>query len=126
MTTVKTFAWICLAAAAGRVDPQRPALPGHPRAIPGIIATVFLFGSFAAAVVTLISLQGLPGEDRQVQAVGVGPREHGRRATAQVGLLIDPLALFMMLVVSGVSTLIHLYAVRTWTPTAATRGSSAT
>ena len=66
--------------------------------------------SFAAAVVTLISLQGLDGEDRQVQTVAWDSRTRSA-STRRCHAAIDPLAVFMMLVVSGVSTLIHLYAV---------------
>src|SRR5215207_138979 len=66
--------------------------------------------SFAAAVVTLISLQGLNDEERQVQTVA-WDLANTVGVDAQISLLIDPLAVFMMLVVSGVSMLIHLYAV---------------
>src|SRR5829696_6206407 len=111
MTTVKMFAWICLLAPlAGSILTALLFRVTRGGRIPGVIATGFMVVSFAAAVVTLVSLQGLNGEERQVQTVAwdfantVG-------VDAQISLLIDPLAVFMMLVVSGVSMLIHLYAV---------------
>jgi NADH-quinone oxidoreductase subunit L len=110
MTTVKTFAWICLLAPlAGSILNALLFRVSRGR-MPGYIATGFMVVSFAAAVVTLISLQGLNGEDRQVQTVA-WDLANTVGVDAQISLLIDPLALFMMLVVSGVSTLIHLYAV---------------
>ena len=43
-----------------------------------------------------------------------------------MSILIDPLSVFMVLVVTGVSTLIHLYSVAYMAATAATRASSPT
>jgi NADH-quinone oxidoreductase subunit L len=110
MTTVKTFAWICLLAPlAGSILTALLFRVTRGR-IPGVIATGFMVVSFAAAVVTLVSLQGLNGEERQVQTVA-WDLANTVGVDAQISLLIDPLAVFMMLVVSGVSMLIHLYAV---------------
>ena len=112
MTTVKTFAWVCLLAPLAGSILNALALPASRAGEqPGYIATCFLFVSFAAAVVARHRAAGArrarSARSRRVawdlaNTVGVD---------AQIGLLIDPLALFMMLVVSGVSTLIHLYAV---------------
>ena len=110
MTTVKTFAWICLLAPLAGFILNALLFRVTRGRMPGYIATGFMVVSFAAAVVTLISLQGLSGEDRQVQTVA-WDLANTVGVDAQISLLIDPLALFMMLVVSGVSTLIHLYAV---------------
>src|SRR3954453_1833428 len=110
MDSVKTFAWICLLAPlAGSILNALLFRVTRGR-MPGYIATGFMVVSFGAAVVTLISLQGLDGDDRQVQTVA-WDLANTVGVDAQISLLIDPLALFMMLVVSGVSTLIHLYAV---------------
>jgi NADH-quinone oxidoreductase subunit L len=84
-----------------------PAL--SPRAA-GWIATGAIFLSFLAAVGALISLQGRVPEHRQVvsslwsyaSTVGID---------ANMSILVDPLSVFMILVVSGVSALIHLYSV---------------
>jgi NADH-quinone oxidoreductase subunit L len=76
----------------------------------GIIGTLAIAGAFVSALLTLFSLQDRGEEHRQVvsslwdYAVTTG-------LDAQLGILIDPLSIFMALVVTGVSTLIHLYSV---------------
>jgi NADH-quinone oxidoreductase subunit L len=110
MNSVKLFAWLTLAlplagtiaiALFGRRLPGRSA---------GWLGTGALALSFASAVGALISLQGLGHEHRQIVAVGW---DYARTVgiDAQVSLLVDPLSVFMILVVAGVSTLIHLYSV---------------
>ncbi len=81
-----------------------------PSKVHGWIGTLAIAASFAAAVATLIALEGRGEEERQVvstawEYIGVGGVD------AQVSILIDPLSVLMILVVSGVSTLIHLYSV---------------
>jgi NADH-quinone oxidoreductase subunit L len=84
-----------------RVLPERAA---------GWIGTAAIAGSFVCALGMLISLQGREHEHRQVvstlydYAVTSG-------VDARMSILVDPLSVFMALVVSGVSTLIHLYSV---------------
>jgi len=76
----------------------------------GWIATGAIFLSFLAAIGALISLQGHSPEHRQLvsslwnyaSTVGID---------AQMSILVDPLSVYMILVVSGVSTLIHLYSI---------------
>jgi NADH-quinone oxidoreductase subunit L len=86
---------------------------GYPRwkgAAPGLIGTAAIGLSFAFSVAALISLLGKSPEHRQLtstlwnyaSSVGVD---------AKLQILVDPLSVFMILVVSGVSTLIHLYSV---------------
>jgi NADH-quinone oxidoreductase subunit L len=76
----------------------------------GWIGTAAIALSFVAAIGTLISLQGHTPEHRQLvsslydYAVSVG-------INARVSILVDPLSVFMILVVTGVSTLIHLYSI---------------
>ncbi len=76
----------------------------------GWIATGAIFLSFLAALGALISLQGHAPEHRQIvsslwsYATSVG-------IDAKLSILVDPLSVFMILVVSGVSTLIHLYSI---------------
>ena len=80
------------------------------RPLPGIIGTLAIAGSFASAVGAFVTLQSLGEEQRQVVAVAW---DYAVTAgvDAQVSILIDPLSVLMILVVSGVSTLIHLYSV---------------
>ena len=76
----------------------------------GAIGTLAILLSFASAVGALISLLGRPESAREVTSslwsyastVGVD---------GQMSILVDPLSILMALVVSGVSTLIHLYSV---------------
>ena len=76
----------------------------------GWIGTAAIFLSFVCALGALISLQGHPPTDRELTsslwnyAVTVG-------VNARVSILVDPLSVFMILIVSGVSTLIHLYSI---------------
>src|SRR5438477_1797369 len=86
---------------------QLPSL--SPRAA-GWIGTGAIFLAFLAAVGALIALQSHSPAQRHVAstlwdyAVTAG-------VDARVSILVDPLSVFMILVVTGVSTLIHLYSV---------------
>ena len=76
----------------------------------GWIATGAILLSFGASIGALVSLQRHGPAHRQIvstlyhyaSSVGVN---------ADMSILVDPLSVFMILVVSGVSTLIHLYSV---------------
>src|SRR5690349_891841 len=76
----------------------------------GIIGTAAIAASFVCSILTFISLQDRSEGHKQVvtslwdYAVTAG-------IDAKLSILIDPLSIFMALVVSGVSMLIHLYAV---------------
>ncbi len=110
MTQLELFAWLtllfplagCVAVAlVGRKLPGRGA---------GYLGSAALALSFASAIGTLVKLQAEDHEHRQVVAVAW---EYARSAglDAQLSLLVDPLSVFMILVVSGVSTLIHVYSI---------------
>jgi NADH-quinone oxidoreductase subunit L len=110
MSSVELFGWLTLAfplAGTIVVALLGPRLPGRGS---GYLATGALALSFASAIGALISLQGLGEEHRQVRAVG-WDYANTVGLDAQVSLLIDPLSVFMILVVAGVSTLIHAYSV---------------
>jgi NADH-quinone oxidoreductase subunit L len=83
------------------------ALPGRTA---GWIGTGAIALSFAAALAALISLQGHSPDHRQLVS---SLWEYASTAgiDAQMSILLDPLSVFMILVVSGVSTMIHLYSV---------------
>src|SRR6478735_2538590 len=76
----------------------------------GAIGTLAIAAAFVCAVLTTISLQDRGEEQRQVvftawnYVVTVG-------VDAKLAILVDPLSMFMALVVTGVSTLIHLYSI---------------
>ena len=76
----------------------------------GIIGTLAIAASFLCSILTFISLQDRAAGHKQVvtslwdYAITAG-------IDAKLSILIDPLSIFMALVVSGVSMLIHLYSV---------------
>ena len=71
----------------------------------GVIGTLAIALAFAASIGAFLEL-----DERQVVAVGWNYAV-ANGIDAQVAILIDPLSVLMMLVVSGVSMLIHLYSV---------------
>src|SRR5215213_4828214 len=81
-----------------------------PGRVAGWIGTLAIAASFAASIGALLALESRGEEERQVVAVAW---DYAKTAgvDAQLSLLLDPLSIFMALVVSGVSTLIHLYSV---------------
>jgi NADH-quinone oxidoreductase subunit L len=95
------FAGLLVIAFGFRILPGRSA---------GWIATAMIFLSFLASIGALIKLQGFTPSHRELTsslwnyAVTVG-------VDAKLGILVDPLSVFMILVVSGISTLIHLYSI---------------
>ena len=82
-------------------------LPGR---LPGWIATSAIFLAFLSSICALVDLLDHPDEDRQLVD---SAWSYATTADFHVdlGILVDPLSVFMCLVVSGVSTLIHLYSV---------------
>jgi NADH-quinone oxidoreductase subunit L len=105
-----TFGWLVLLfpllgtvviGAGFRVLPGRSA---------GWIGTGAVGLSFLAALGALISLQGHGAEHRQLTS-SLWEYAHSAGIDAQMSILVDPLSVFMILVVAGVSTTIHLYSV---------------
>src|SRR5919108_632514 len=82
-------------------------LPGRSA---GWIATAAIFAAFAAAIGALIALQDHSASDRELTS-SLYDYASAARLDIQLGILVDPLSVFMALVVSGVSALIHLYSV---------------
>src|ERR1700748_525926 len=80
-----------------------------PSRVHGIIGTLAILLAFLSALGMFFKLQGRTEDAKQVVSVGwnyavtVG-------INARVAILIDPLSVMMALIVSGVSTLIHLYS----------------
>ncbi len=79
----------------------------------GLIGTAAIAASFVCAILTFVSLQDRGEEHRQVvSSLWDYAVTSGRGGIdAQLSILIDPLSIFMALVVTGVSMLIHLYSV---------------
>jgi NADH-quinone oxidoreductase subunit L len=108
--TATTFGWLvllCPLVGMIVVAGGHKVLPGR---VPGWIATASIAASFGCAIVTLIALLGRTPAHRELTsslwnyAASVG-------VSAKLEILVDPLSVFMILVVSGVSTLIHLYSI---------------
>ena len=81
---------------------------GEPGA--GYLATAAVGASFLATVVTFFGIRGLEEEERQVTKVLFEWVPAGN-FTVDVAFLVDPLSVAMMLFVTGIGTLIHLYSV---------------
>ena len=75
----------------------------------GLIGTLAILLSFLSGIAALIRLQDRPEESRQVVSTAWDYANTGG-IDAGLSILVDPLSLVMILVVAGVSTLIHLYA----------------
>jgi NADH-quinone oxidoreductase subunit L len=105
-----TSAWIVLAAPLAGCIVIALTWRLLPSRAHGWIGTLAIAISFAAAVATLTALQGRGEEDRQVVSVAWDYAVAGG-VDAQLAILIDPLSVLMICIVSGVSTLIHLYSV---------------
>ena len=82
-------------------------LPGR---LAGWIGTAAIFLAFLAALGALFSLQGHAPHDRQLSS-SLWNYASTAGIDAQMSILVDPLSVFMILVVTGVSTTIHLYSV---------------
>jgi NADH-quinone oxidoreductase subunit L len=78
--------------------------------LPGVVGTAALALAFVFAVIACVQLQGHDAEHRQLVSSLYDYAVTGT-IDARVSILVDPLSVLMLLVVTGVSTLIHLYSV---------------
>ena len=76
----------------------------------GWIASLAIALAFAAAIGALISLLGHNPSHRQLTS-SIWHYDFTIGVDANLSILVDPLSVFMALIVSGVSTLIHIYSV---------------
>ena len=107
---IAAAAWICLLAPLGAV--LAIALGGNrlSRRAAGYLATGSTVISFAAAVAALLSTLGHSASQRHHITTAFGLIET-HAFSIKLNLLVDPLALVMMLVVSGVGSLIVAYSI---------------
>ena len=105
-----TYGWLVLAfplAGTIVISLGWRLLPGR---LPGWIASAAILLSFLASIGALLDLQDHAEDDRQlVDSVWTYASTADFRV--DMSILVDPLAVFMCLVVSGVSFLIHVYSV---------------
>jgi NADH-quinone oxidoreductase subunit L len=105
-----TYGWLVLAFPLGGavlISLLFKMLPGKTA---GLVGTLAIALSFASAIGAFIQLQSLDEDARQVVSTGWDYAVTSG-VDAKVAILIDPLSVLMMLIVSGVSMLIHLYSV---------------
>ena len=81
-----------------------------PGASAGWLATTAIALAFAASIGALFALLGNPTTHRELTS-SLWDYNVSAGVDAQLSILVDPLSVFMALVVSGVSTLIHLYSI---------------
>ena len=81
-------------------------LPARTAGLVGITAIV---AAFICGIAALIGLQGEPSESRHI-ASSLWEYASVGGFTIDLGIYIDPLSIFMVLVVTGVSSLIHIYS----------------
>ena len=79
-------------------------------AVIGGIGTLMIFLSFLVSCGILMQMIGLPPEQRIFEKV-VFPWIHSGNFKADMAFLIDPLSCVMIMVVTGVGSLIHLYSI---------------
>ncbi len=79
-------------------------------AVIGGIGTLAIFGSFLVSCGILIQMIGTSPEHRVFEKV-IFPWIHSGNFKADMAFLVDPLSVVMIMVVTGVGSLIHLYSI---------------
>jgi NADH-quinone oxidoreductase subunit L len=105
-----TFAWLVLLCPLVGSMVTALGFRRLPGRAPGWVATAMIFLSFAFAVVTFALLLGKSPQHRELTS-SLWSYDFSATVDAKLQILVDPLSVFMILVVSGVSALIHLYSV---------------
>jgi NADH-quinone oxidoreductase subunit L len=105
-----TYAWLVIAfplAGSVLIALLWRVLPGRTA---GWIGSAAIGLAFVNAIGALVRLQDKPPEARQLSS-SLWDYAATAGVNVKLGILVDPLAVFMALVVSGVSFLIHVYSV---------------
>jgi NADH-quinone oxidoreductase subunit L len=82
-------------------------LPGRSA---GVIGTAAIGLAFLAALGALISLEGHSSTNQELTST-LWNYANTVGVNAKVSILVDPLSVFMILIVSGISSMIHLYSI---------------
>jgi NADH-quinone oxidoreductase subunit L len=104
-----TAAWLALACPLAGMIVNALGFRVLKGKLPGVVGTTALAAAFVFSVITFIQLQGKDAEHRQLVSSLYDYAVTGT-IDAKLSILVDPLSVLMMLVVTGVSTLIHLYS----------------
>jgi NADH-quinone oxidoreductase subunit L len=107
---VTAAAWVCLFLPLGSAGLITVLGTSIQRRTAGWIATLSCAGSFAAAVVTFVSMLGRQPAHRAEISTGWTWLAAGNFRVG-LSILTDPLSVFMMLVVAGVGSLIVAYSI---------------
>jgi NADH-quinone oxidoreductase subunit L len=106
-----SYGWLVLAfPLAGTLIISFGWLRGWPARWPGWIASGAILGAFLSSIGALIQLQQEP-EDGRSLVDSAWTYVATSDVHVDMSILVDPLSVFMCLVVSGVSFLIHVYSV---------------
>ena len=81
-----------------------------PKTVVGLVACVSMGASLAVSAAVLLKLLGLPVEDRSVEVTVFSWITSGS-FSINLSFLIDPLSALMIMIVTGVGFLIHVYSV---------------
>jgi NADH-quinone oxidoreductase subunit L len=103
-------AWVCLFLPLGSAGLITALGTSIQRRTAGWIATLACAGSFAAAVVSFVAMWGRARANRADLSTAWTWLEAGN-FRAGLTILVDPLSVFMMLVVAGVGSLIVAYSI---------------
>ncbi len=79
-------------------------------AVIGGIGTLMIFLSFLVSCGILMQMIGLPPEQRVFEKV-LFPWIHSGNFKADMAFLVDPLSAIMIMIITGVGSLIHLYSI---------------
>jgi NADH-quinone oxidoreductase subunit L len=105
-----TYGWLVLAFPLAGFAINSLGYKKLPGRSPGWIGTAAIGLSFLASLGMLVMLLDHPAEERQLTS-SLYDYASAAGLDIQLNILVDPLSVYMCLVVSGISTLIHLYSV---------------
>ncbi|HEX5146502.1 MAG TPA: NADH-quinone oxidoreductase subunit L [Conexibacter sp.] len=108
--TTTTWAWLVLAFPLAGAIVNGLGYKQLGRGGAGAIGTLAIGLAFVCALGALFSLQGHDAAHRELTSSLWDYADTGD-VDARLSILVDPLSVYMMLVVTGISTLIHLYSV---------------
>ena len=105
-----TYAWLVLALPLAGSIVIAVGYRAWPGKLAGWIGTGAIFGAFLCAIGALVALEDRAEDAREVTS-SLYQYASAAGLDIELGILVDPLSTFMILVVTGVSSLIHLYSV---------------
>jgi NADH-quinone oxidoreductase subunit L len=108
--SASAYAWLILAFPLAGTIVTACGFRWLPGRSAGWIATGAIGLAFLSTLRVLIALLDRAGDDRQITST-LWHYAQGGGLDVKLGILVDPLSVFMCLVVTGVSALIHLYSV---------------